>query len=115
MCEYWVRVVLFVQGKPTLLQSQFRLTYSMILNLMRVEQIRVEDMMKRSFSEYNVQKDVERHQTQLTEVMQKLAVLPQAFDYSQDLNAYYDACDEYWQLRSDVHVSATSLQPYSYF
>ncbi len=39
------------QGKPTLLQSQFRLTYTMILNLLRVEALRVTDMMRRSFSE----------------------------------------------------------------
>ena len=45
-----MQVMFFFQGKPTLLESQFRLTYSMILNLLRVEQIRVEDMMKRSFS-----------------------------------------------------------------
>ncbi|KAG8005225.1 Helicase SKI2W, partial [Nibea albiflora] len=38
-------------GKPTLLQSQFRLTYTMILNLLRVEALRVTDMMRRSFSE----------------------------------------------------------------
>jgi len=38
-------------GKPTLLVSQFRLTYSMILNLLRVEGIKIEDMLKRSFSE----------------------------------------------------------------
>lgn len=38
-------------GKPSRLESQFKLTYSMILNLLRVEALRVEDMMKRSFSE----------------------------------------------------------------
>ena len=38
-------------GKPTKLQSQFRLTYNMILNLLRVETLRVEEMIKRSFSE----------------------------------------------------------------
>uniref|UniRef100_A0A674BII8 SKI2 subunit of superkiller complex n=1 Tax=Salmo trutta TaxID=8032 RepID=A0A674BII8_SALTR len=38
-------------GKPTVLQSQFRLTYTMILNLLRVEALRVTDMMRRSFSE----------------------------------------------------------------
>ncbi|KAA0203954.1 hypothetical protein HAZT_HAZT012167 [Hyalella azteca] len=38
-------------GKPSKLESQFKLTYSMILNLLRVEALRVEDMMKRSFSE----------------------------------------------------------------
>lgn len=40
-----------VQGKPTILHSQFRLTYTMILNLLRVEALRVTDMMRRSFSE----------------------------------------------------------------
>lgn len=34
-----------------MLQSQFRLTYTMILNLLRVEALRVTDMMRRSFSE----------------------------------------------------------------
>uniref|UniRef100_A0A6A7FXB5 Helicase SKI2W-like n=1 Tax=Hirondellea gigas TaxID=1518452 RepID=A0A6A7FXB5_9CRUS len=38
-------------GNPSKLESQFKLTYSMILNLLRVEALRVEDMMKRSFSE----------------------------------------------------------------
>lgn len=44
-------------GRPTKLQSQFRLTYGMILNLLRVEQLRVEEVMKRSFSEFNARKD----------------------------------------------------------
>ena len=38
-------------GKPAKLESQFRLTYNMILNLLRVEALRVEEMIKRSFSE----------------------------------------------------------------
>ena len=40
-----------MQGRPMKLASEFRLTYSMILNLLRVERLRVEDMMMRSFSE----------------------------------------------------------------
>lgn len=47
------------QGKPSQLQSQFRLTYTMILNLLRVDALRVEDMMKRSFSEFPSRKDSE--------------------------------------------------------
>lgn len=43
-------------GKATMLSSQFRLTYNMILNLLRVEVLSVEDMMKRSFSEFHTQK-----------------------------------------------------------
>lgn len=38
-------------GTPNKLISQFRLTYNMILNLLRVEALRVEEMIKRSFSE----------------------------------------------------------------
>lgn len=38
-------------GVPTRLQSQFRLTYNMILNLLRIEALRVEEMIKFSFSE----------------------------------------------------------------
>lgn len=38
-------------GVPGKLSSQFRLTYNMILNLLRVEALRVEEMIKRSFSE----------------------------------------------------------------
>ena len=45
-----------MQGRPTRLESKFRLTYSMILNLLRVEQLRVEDMIKRSFAELDTQK-----------------------------------------------------------
>lgn len=40
-----------IMGQPTKLASQFRLTYNMILNLLRVQAIKVEDMMKRSFYE----------------------------------------------------------------
>lgn len=38
-------------GKPISLTSAFRLTYNMILNVLRVDEMRVEEMMKQSFSE----------------------------------------------------------------
>ena len=44
-----------ILGQPTKLQSQFRLTYNMILNLLRVEALKVEEMIKRSFSEHATQ------------------------------------------------------------
>lgn len=53
-------------GKATKLESQFRLTYSMILNLLRVEDLKVEDMLKRSFAEFHAQQS---H----PEALQKLA------------------------------------------
>jgi antiviral helicase SKI2 len=46
-----------ILGMPTLLVSQFRLTYNMILNLLRGEGFGVEDMMRRSFAEFDSQRD----------------------------------------------------------
>ena len=43
-------------GSSTKLSSQFRLTYNMILNLLRVEDMTVEGMIKRSFSEFATQR-----------------------------------------------------------
>ena len=43
-------------GSSTRLSSQFRLTYNMILNLLRVEDMSVEGMIKRSFSEFATQR-----------------------------------------------------------
>ena len=54
-------------GAATKLESQFRLTYSMILNLLRVEDLTVEDMMKRSFAEFHAQ----RAQPEVIEAMER--------------------------------------------
>jgi antiviral helicase SKI2 len=55
-------------GTPGKLQSQFRLTYNMILNLLRVEALRVEEMIKRSFSENSSQRLLPEHQKQVADV-----------------------------------------------
>ncbi|KAK4190592.1 NUC185 domain-containing protein [Podospora australis] len=44
-----------ILGEPNKLRSQFRLTYNMILNLLRVEALKIEEMIKRSFSEHATQ------------------------------------------------------------
>jgi hypothetical protein len=45
-----------VTGTATKLSSRFRLTYNMILNLLRANDLNVEDMIKRSFSEFSMQR-----------------------------------------------------------
>lgn len=55
-------------GQPMKLSSQFRVTYSMILNLLRVEHLRVEDMMKRSFGEDHQQSKLGKVKEQLQKV-----------------------------------------------
>ena len=47
-------------GRPTRLQSRFRLTNNMVLNLLRQEDMKVEDMMRRSFGEAKAQQSAHR-------------------------------------------------------
>lgn len=51
-----------ILGDPTKLRSQFRLTYNMILNLLRVETLQIEEMIKRSFSENATQALLPEHE-----------------------------------------------------
>ena len=57
-----------ITGKPGKLASQFRLTYNMILNLLRVETLKVEEMIKRSFSENASQQLLPDQQKEIHEV-----------------------------------------------
>uniref|UniRef100_A0A8C1VY33 SKI2 homolog, superkiller viralicidic activity 2-like n=1 Tax=Cyprinus carpio TaxID=7962 RepID=A0A8C1VY33_CYPCA len=81
-------------GKPTVLQSQFRLTYSMILNLLRVEALRVTDMMRRSFSENH--RDTQAHEKRISELRNTLSSLPPLDTEGQlsDLLSYYHTITE---------------------
>ena len=57
-----------VLGTPTKLLSQFRLTYSMILNLLRIEALKVEEMIKHSFSENSTQVLLPENQKRYDEI-----------------------------------------------
>ncbi|PWN30163.1 putative SKI2-antiviral protein and putative helicase [Jaminaea rosea] len=80
-------------GQPTKLQSQFRLTYNMILNLLRVETLKVEEMIKRSFSENASQRLLPDQQKKAAEARKKLDRLPQVSppERADELSQYYDA------------------------
>ena len=60
-----VRLRQMILGDPTKLRSQFRLTYNMILNLLRVEALKIEEMIKRSFSENATQALFPEHEKQV--------------------------------------------------
>ncbi len=57
-----------ITGRAGKLASQFRLTYNMILNLLRVETLKVEEMIKRSFSENASQQLLPDQQKDIFEV-----------------------------------------------
>ncbi|KAL1255760.1 hypothetical protein QQF64_013821 [Cirrhinus molitorella] len=90
-------------GKPTVLQSQFRLTYTMILNLLRVEALRVTDMMRRSFSENH--RDTQAHEKRISELRNTLSSLPPLDTEAQlsDLLSYYHTITE-------LRITAETLQ-----
>uniref|UniRef100_A0A8C9ZIK3 SKI2 subunit of superkiller complex n=1 Tax=Sander lucioperca TaxID=283035 RepID=A0A8C9ZIK3_SANLU len=81
-------------GKPTTLQSQFRLTYTMILNLLRVEALRVTDMMRRSFSESH--RDTQAHEKRISELKKMVSSLPPLDTEGQlsDMLPYYHTVTE---------------------
>ncbi|KAI0830808.1 antiviral helicase [Trametes gibbosa] len=81
-----------ILGTPSKLQSQFRLTYNMILNLLRVEALRVEEMIKRSFSENASQRLLPEHQKKVVETENRLSTMPQLScdTCSHDIEGFYD-------------------------
>ncbi len=124
-----IHTYVYIQGQPTSLESQFRLTYSMILNLMRVETLRctmlcnfylvlyqmrhglilfrVEDMMKRSFAEIDSTRHINDHQEALYSIKESIESL-QIEDCPiciQDINQYYSACANVKHFHKNMQVS----------
>ncbi|EDL26757.1 mCG15924, isoform CRA_f [Mus musculus] len=93
-----------MMGKPSQLQSQFRLTYTMILNLLRVDALRVEDMMKRSFSEFPSRKDSKAHEQALADLTKRLGALeePDVTGQLADLPEYYSWAEELTETQNMI-------------
>ncbi|KAJ4472467.1 antiviral helicase [Lentinula edodes] len=81
-----------ILGTPGKLSSQFRLTYNMILNLLRVEALKVEEMIKRSFSENASQQLLPDQQKKVFEGEKALLTLPKLHCdiCTPDIEDYYD-------------------------
>ena len=96
-----------VQGKATQLQSQFRLTYGMLLNLSRVESLRVEDMMRRSFAELDSARQKPEWEETIKDVKQKISKLESlnCLICITDLDEYYRLCSRLCDLEKSMTVS----------
>lgn len=93
-------------GQSSKLKSQFRITYSMVLNLLRVEALKVEEMIKRSFSENSTQRLLPQQQAKLKEVEGKMANMENdmkllSLPYAQ-LERLYDASRDAVQLNETL-------------
>ncbi|CAN0470424.1 unnamed protein product, partial [Ectocarpus sp. 12 AP-2014] len=108
-----VNLKMMLTGAATKLESQFRLKWNMILNLLRVEDMSVEDMMKRSFSEFRTQRELGAKD--LPKVMKKCT------DALNNLKATAEPCirseqstiEEYQLLSAMASERSTDLLDYA--
>eukprot|EP00043_Microstomoeca_roanoka_P011762 m.111284 g.111284 ORF g.111284 m.111284 type:complete len:1291 (-) comp15289_c0_seq2:139-4011(-) len=100
-------------GKPTTLSSRFRLTYNMILNLLRVEDLRVEDMMRQSFSEIDLQRESSDNIRALEEGRARLELLASE-QLSEDLEEYYNLSVEFLEashrMLAEILASSSAVR-----
>ncbi|KAJ9668094.1 Antiviral helicase ski2 [Coniosporium apollinis] len=96
-----------ILGDPTKLRSQFRLTYNMILNLLRVEALKIEEMIKRSFSENATQALLPEHEKAVKLSEADLAKIKrEPCDICDvDLERCHEACMDFRRLTSDLHLA----------
>ncbi|XP_025811051.1 DExH-box ATP-dependent RNA helicase DExH11 isoform X3 [Panicum hallii] len=79
-----------IVGKPTRLESQFRLTYTMILHLLRVEELKVEDMLKRSFAEFHAQKNLPEKEKLLLQMLRQPTKTIECIKGEPSIEEYYE-------------------------
>lgn len=100
-----------VLGEPSKLRSQFRLTYNMILNLLRVEALKIEEMIKRSFSEHATQQLLPEHEKAVKISEADLAKVKR--DSCETCDKHMDEChqasQDFKQLTSSLYTSLLNL------
>ncbi|XP_022902314.2 superkiller complex protein 2 [Onthophagus taurus] len=91
-------------GRPNQLTSQFRLTYGMVLSLLRGESLSVEGMMSRSFREADHQRkmfDVHRKLEKVEETL-KVETNQEFSEYLQPLVKFFDRANDYLKVREEI-------------
>ncbi|OVA17687.1 Helicase [Macleaya cordata] len=91
-----------IVGNATRLESQFRLTYTMILHLLRVEELKVEDMLKRSFAEFHSQKKLPEKQQLLMLMLAQPTNAIECIKGEPAIEEYYEMLTEADKLKDSV-------------
>ncbi|KAM8707202.1 hypothetical protein ACLKA7_011319 [Drosophila subpalustris] len=91
-----------ILGLPEKLQSQFILRYAVILTCLRIESIKVEDIMKYSFKEFKQKLQLPTQQKLLRVAEDKFAMLPTLGEHLQPLVYFYDKSVEYWKEKHRI-------------
>ncbi|XP_012837516.1 PREDICTED: ATP-dependent RNA helicase SKI2 isoform X3 [Erythranthe guttata] len=101
-----------IVGSATRLESQFRLTYIMILHLLRVEELKVEDMLKRSFAEFHAQKKLPEQQQLLMRKLAQPTKIIECIKGEPAIEEYYEMYSEA-ERYSNMITEAVMLSPVS--
>lgn len=99
-----------ITGPATKLRSQFRLHYNMILNLMRVEALKIEEMIKRSFSENATQALLPQHEKQVAVSQASLDKIKRepCSICDVDLEACHEGAMRFEKLTKELHINLMS-------
>lgn len=100
-----------ILGEPSKLRSQFRLTYNMILNLLRVEALKIEEMIKRSFSEHATQQLLPEHEKDVKIAQADLAkVKREACDICDEaVDKCHQAAQDFKQLTLELYKGLMAI------
>lgn len=83
-------------GEPQTLESKFKVTYSMLLNLRRVnESVTVEAMMRKSFKESPLALQEATYSSELRKIEQELLHLPTLTETQKSLSKFYHVAADY--------------------
>ena len=107
---------LFMLGKAQQLESKFRITYSMILSLLRKKDMRIQDFMRRSFSEHKMAATSENpavYEAANVYLNDKLNFFKQkctlnsgvetcVFCNNNQMQGYYKTCADYTQIKQEL-------------
>ncbi|CAB3410787.1 unnamed protein product [Caenorhabditis bovis] len=101
-----------MSGSALRLESKFRVTYSMLLNLLRVEQLRIEDMLKRSFVESDslresrdrkkLLKDAQKMLDEMSTTECSVCVPADSSNWEGSLLAFHDALANFVATRAEL-------------
>ncbi|ULT95328.1 hypothetical protein L3Y34_004213 [Caenorhabditis briggsae] len=95
-----------ISGQALRLESKFRVTYSMILNLLRVEQLKIEDMLQRSYVESDSLRESKEKKKALCEMRRALEEVEpiecETCTPNSQLRDYHDAVIAFVQKRANI-------------
>lgn len=104
-----------ISGQALRLESKFRVTYSMILNLLRVEQLKIEDMLQRSYVESDSLRESKEKRKSLVDTKNAIQTMStiecstcspnsQLRDYHDALAVFLRKSEHIWPKLNDENV-----------